>query len=508
LPTNLPSPGTMIAGKYRIIRVLGRGGMGVVFAAQHEMLGEEVALKLMSAEAMQGEDAVPRFVNEARAAAKIKGEHVVRVLDVGVLDDGRPYIAMELMEGEDLGQLLRKNGPLPVPMVVDYLLQGMEAIAQAHARGVVHRDLKPSNFFLATQPDGGHIIKVLDFGIAKATMPGAVPFALTNTKAMMGSPLYMSPEQIRRSKEVAPQSDLWALGVITFELLTGRLPFDGETLGELFFAVVEQVPPLLHTIRPEISKEFSAVIACCLEKDRAKRYKTVVELALALRPFASPSGAAGVERVAAAFGRAWARSGGTPMSSPDVAAKATLPGTPPFVTESGPVLPPPASSGTALPTPPVAGRTNAAWTDSQAQAASTRPRWLIPTLAASAVVATAGALLGVLLLLHRSPAPASPSPGSNDTPAVEPVESVAPVATAPTANPALPAVEPAPPPTTPVFATPPSTGDLGALPPPAVAVAPSPAGSIRPPRAHAPAPAKPPASSSSSPTLMKNRDVF
>jgi serine/threonine protein kinase len=146
LGDGLPEPGDVLAGKYRITRLLGRGGMGAVFAAQHEMLGEEVAIKLMLAEAMRGPEAVKRFVNEARAAAKIRGEHVVRVLDVGVLDDGRPYISMELMEGEDLGQVLERSGPLSPVTAVDYLLQGMEAIAQAHALGIVHRDLKPSNF--------------------------------------------------------------------------------------------------------------------------------------------------------------------------------------------------------------------------------------------------------------------------------------------------------------------------------------------------------------------------
>ncbi len=316
----LPAPGDVLGGKYRVTRLLGRGGMGAVFAAQHEMLGEEVAIKLMLAEAMREPEAVKRFVNEARAAAKIRGEHVVRVLDVGVLDDGRPYISMELMEGEDLGQLLEKNGPLPMTVAVDYLLQGMEAIAQAHALGVVHRDLKPSNFFLATRLDGSRIVKVLDFGIAKATGGGIAGQAMTSTRAMMGSPLYMSPEQIRSSKSVDPQSDLWALGVIAYELIDGAPPFNGETVGELFFAIVEQTPPPIHTRKPGIAPGLSAVVARCLERDKALRFRTVVDLARALRPFASASGALEVDRIATAFDRASARGGlVTGGSSPDVA---------------------------------------------------------------------------------------------------------------------------------------------------------------------------------------------
>ena len=305
----LPKPGELIAGKYRIQRLIGFGGMGAVFVAQHEMLAKEIALKLLLADAMNDAASSTRFVNEARAAAKIKGDHVVGVHDVGVLDDGRPYIAMDLLEGEDLGLLLQKGGPLPHTTVVDYLLQGMEALAQAHAHGIVHRDLKPSNFFLATQADGSRVVKVLDFGIAK-TIGANASVSLTNTKAMMGSPLYMSPEQIRRSKDVDPQSDVWALGVVAFELLTGQTPFLGENIGEVVLAIAEQTPARADTLRPGIPAALGVVVARCLEKDRTRRFKTVVELARALAPFASRSGVAEVERVAAAFERVGARSTG------------------------------------------------------------------------------------------------------------------------------------------------------------------------------------------------------
>jgi serine/threonine-protein kinase len=381
-----PEVGTVLAGKYRVTRLLGRGGMGAVFAAQHEMLGEEVAVKLMLAEAMREPEAVKRFVNEARAAAKIRGEHVVRVLDVGVLDDGRPYISMELMEGEDLGQLLERSRQLPPTVTVDYLLQGMEAIAQAHALGVVHRDLKPSNFFLATRPDGSRIVKVLDFGIAKAT-GGLADQAMTSTRAMMGSPLYMSPEQIRSSKTVDPQSDLWALGVIAYELIAGTPPFSGESVGELFFAIAEQTPPLVHTRMPGVPPGLSQVIARCLERDKAKRFKTVVDLARALRPFASQAGALEVDRIASVFDRASARGSGIPTgsSSHDVAPPASL------VAEIHPA------------------QTNGSWAHSGAMVSAARAHRLPIVLAASGVAAV-GAIAIVLFSLGRSHA-ASPEAG-------------------------------------------------------------------------------------------------
>jgi serine/threonine-protein kinase len=300
---SMPAIGEVVGGKFRVMRLLGQGGMGAVFAAQHEILGREVALKLLLAEALGEPEAVKRFLNEARAASRIQGDHVARVLDVGLLDDGRPYISMELLEGEDLASVLEKHGALEPTAAVDLLLQAMEAIAEAHALGIVHRDLKPSNLFLAARPDGSTLLKVLDFGIAKVAGGDPQLQVQTSTKAMMGSPLYMSPEQIRSVKSADAQSDVWALGAIGYELLTGSPPFRGESIGEVFLAIVEQVPEPAHERRPGVPPELSAVLARCLQRDRALRFQNVAELAAALVPFASSQGALSAGRIAATTDR-------------------------------------------------------------------------------------------------------------------------------------------------------------------------------------------------------------
>ncbi|MGH7269636.1 MAG: serine/threonine-protein kinase, partial [Polyangiaceae bacterium] len=403
----LPSAGDVLAGKYRVTRLLGRGGMGAVFAARHEMLGEEVALKLMLADAMREPDAVKRFVNEARAAAKIRGEHVVRVLDVGVLEDGRPYISMELMEGEDMGQVLERGGPLSPVATVDYMLQGMEAIAQAHALGVVHRDLKPSNFFLATGPDGSRMIKVLDFGIAKAILK-AGDQSMTSTRAMMGSPLYMSPEQIRSAKTVDPQSDIWALGVIMYELLTVAPPFAVESVGELFFAIAEQTPPLVHTRRQGLPPGLSDVVARCLQRDKTTRFRNVVDLARALGPFASPVGALDVARIAAVFERTTSRGGSGAaafVSTPD-SAQAAPPGEP----MAGAPAPMAASQG--IPQQGIRSPTNGSWAQSGATAASAPriPRAVVALAVASGVAAIVGVVAITAPHRHNSLAATTSAP--------------------------------------------------------------------------------------------------
>ena len=233
----LPQPGDVLAGKYRVERVLGSGGMGVVVAAMHLTLQERVALKFLLPEGAKKEETVTRFLREARAAAKIKSEHVARVSDVGTLESGAPYLVMEYLDGSDLSALLRRDGPLPPRDAVEYVLQACEALAEAHAVGIVHRDLKPANLFLARHAGGAPRIKVLDFGISKLTardpsMPPDDP-SMTRTRAWLGSPLYMSPEQMRSARDVDTRTDIWALGVILYELLSGKPPFDGETFPEL-----------------------------------------------------------------------------------------------------------------------------------------------------------------------------------------------------------------------------------------------------------------------------------
>ena len=226
------SPGDVLAGKYRVERVIGAGGMGVVVQATHLELDERVAMKFLLPHAIENAEAATRFVREARAAVKIKSEHVARVTDVGRLENGAPYIVMEFLQGSDLAAVLQ-NGPLSIEDAVDFVLQASDAMAEAHAANIVHRDLKPSNLFMSLRSDGTPLIKVLDFGISKVNVPDTSDAGLTRTTAIMGSPFYMSPEQMRSSKDVDHRTDIWALGVILYELLTGTQPFNGETLPQL-----------------------------------------------------------------------------------------------------------------------------------------------------------------------------------------------------------------------------------------------------------------------------------
>jgi tRNA A-37 threonylcarbamoyl transferase component Bud32 len=290
-------PGDVLAGKYRVERVLGAGGMGVVVAAHHLQLDEKVALKFLHPDAIRTAEAMARFLREAQASAKIKSEHVARVTDVGQLENGLPYMVMEYLEGEDLADRLEAHGAMPIPQAVDFVLQTCEALADAHSLGIVHRDLKPANLFCIERSDGQLAIKVLDFGISKVKSPEALAHDMTRTNAVMGSPPYMSPEQMKQTKGVDARADIWSLGVILFELLTGRLPFDSPHVTELAIKVASEPPPLLREHRPEAPAGLEQVIATCLEKDCARRFQTVGELAIALKDFAPKGARISVERV-------------------------------------------------------------------------------------------------------------------------------------------------------------------------------------------------------------------
>ena len=278
-------PGDVLAGKYKVERVLGVGGMGVVVQALHLELDERVAVKFLLPKAIESPEAATRFVREARAAVRIKSEHVVRVSDVGRLDDGAPYIVMEFLEGKDLSALV-DEGAFAVEDAVDYVLQACEAMAEAHRLGIVHRDLKPSNLFLTRRSDGSPVVKVLDFGISKVTANDTGDAGLTKTATPMGSPYYMSPEQLRSAKDVDRRTDIWALGVILFELFTLMPPFQAETMPQLVAAILSEPPMALDKLAPSLPEELRAVVARCLEKDRALRYPDIAALALALAPFA------------------------------------------------------------------------------------------------------------------------------------------------------------------------------------------------------------------------------
>lgn len=282
----------MIAGKYQVERVIGAGAMGVVVAAMHVDLGQRVAIKLLTSTSV---DHSERFAREARALVRLRSAHAARVLDVGRVPDGPHYIVMEFLEGFDLDHVLDVEGPLDLRRAASYVVQACEAVAEAHSLGIVHRDLKPGNLFLANGVGGETVLKVLDYGIAKAIQPDGNG-SLTQTSSLMGSPTYMSPEQMHSAKNVLPQNDVWALGVVLQELLTGRLPFEGDSFPALCLAVVHDEPrsPLLD--RPDLPPAILDVISRCLEKNPADRYANAGELATALETLASPESSFVAER--------------------------------------------------------------------------------------------------------------------------------------------------------------------------------------------------------------------
>lgn len=271
--------GELFQDRYRLDTVLGRGAVGVVVGARHLLLDRPVAIKFMLGAASEQPESIARFVQEARSAARLKSAHVVKVFDVAVLDSGVPYIVMEYLEGTDLAAVLRRSGPVGVERAVDYILQACEAIAEAHDAGIVHRDVKPANLFLVARPDGDPAIKVLDFGIAKSS-PTLAPTTLdlatadaivrmTLPRSIMGSPLYMSPEQMESSGDVDARTDIWALGVTLFELVTGRVPFSGTSIVQVYSQMLAKETAWLEHLPADTPRELRSIIGRCLRRDRS-----------------------------------------------------------------------------------------------------------------------------------------------------------------------------------------------------------------------------------------------
>jgi tRNA A-37 threonylcarbamoyl transferase component Bud32 len=280
--------GERFIGNYRVTRLLSEGGMGVVYAAEHRLLGRPAAIKLLLDQYSRNPQIVQRFFTEARAATAIRHPGIVEIYDFGHQDDGSAYIAMELLEGEDLDTRVRRLGRLPVGQSIHMAMQIASALAAAHAHGVVHRDLKPANIFLVPDPQviGGERIKLLDFGIAKVAASEADatadPGARTQAGIVMGTPSYMAPEQCLGAAQVDARADLYAVGCILFEMLCGRPPFSGATGMDIIAAHLRQPPPRPREVVPEIPVELEALILLLLEKDPARRPQSASELEAAL----------------------------------------------------------------------------------------------------------------------------------------------------------------------------------------------------------------------------------
>jgi eukaryotic-like serine/threonine-protein kinase len=287
-------PGAIVGGKFQIERVLGAGGMGVVAVAMHLQLDQRVALKVLHAEAAANPETVQRFLREARAAAKLKSEHICKVTDVGQLETGAPYIVMELLEGGDLASVLAR-GPMAPQLAIDTVVQACVGLAEAHSYGIVHRDLKPANLFVTRRLDGTALVKILDFGIAK-TQAGAAS-GLTQTSMVMGTPGYMAPEQLRSTKDADARADVWALGVILYQALSGRLPFPANSITE-FAVKTAMEPPDPIDLEPGLR----AIVMRCLEKDPAARFPDVASLAQALAPYGGLAARANAQLAATLLG--------------------------------------------------------------------------------------------------------------------------------------------------------------------------------------------------------------
>lgn len=273
-------PGDLVDGKYRMGTVLGAGGMGVVVRGLHEQSGRPVAIKFLLHSLLGDARVVQRFEREARAMLRLKSDHIIEVLDVARLPTGEPFIVMEFLDGSDLAKHLAARQQLTVDEALDLIEQACDGVADAHAAGIVHRDIKPGNIFLTTGR-GRRLVKILDFGISK--IADDLGDALTGTTDLLGSPHYMSPEQLLASRDVSPSGDVWALGVVLYRALAGVLPFDGDTLAEVCARVIQEPHVPLDQLRSDVPPWLSAIVDHCLQKEAANRMPSVLAMKTALR---------------------------------------------------------------------------------------------------------------------------------------------------------------------------------------------------------------------------------
>ena len=418
-PTAAFANGSIVAGKYLIENTLAEGGVGIVASAMHVTLQQRVAIKYLKPKALESPSLVERFVREARLAAQIRSEHVVRVHDVGILTNGAPFMVMEHLVGQGLDLVVAK-GPSPTAVAVDYILQACDALAEAHGLQIVHRDIKPANLFLAERPSNTPILKIIDFGISKAIPQRSKTASWgrqTEDGDRFGTPLYMSPEQLRSTSNVDARADIWALGVVLHELLTGELPFEGDDLPQLCASILIRPPVHLTAALRGAPVELETIILKCLEKDRLRRFRNVAELAQELVPFGPADASARAARIMAVV-----RSAGSSIRPPT-----PMPGT--LKVQDVPVyFPPVAPANSANTTVTSVGRGAQGW----------RP------VALGAALAIVACLLAfAVAILVRQPSDAS---ADRRAAALSPVAAPAPVAAAPltataaTAPPSAPAL--------------------------------------------------------------------
>ncbi len=282
-----PHVGMLLLERYRIVCKIGEGGMGAVYEATHELIGRRVAVKCLHPQFASDAQVVARFQREAQASSMVGNEHIVDVTDMGRFPDGSPFIVLEFLEGQELGKLIERDGAQPLGRVVHILTQACRALGAAHAKGIVHRDLKPENIYLVERHDDPDFVKVIDFGISKMKEQAeSLSGGLTKTGMALGTPYYMSPEQAQGLKDVDQRADVYALGVILFEALTGRLPFEADTYPLLMVKIMTEAPPPLRSYRPDLPLGLEQVAQQAMAKNRDERFRSVEELAAALAPFA------------------------------------------------------------------------------------------------------------------------------------------------------------------------------------------------------------------------------
>ena len=407
--------GQTLAGKYLVEGTLGDGGMGTVVVARHIELDEHVAIKLLRPELAQQEQVVGRFLREGKIAARIRSsEHIVRVRDIGRLESGVPFMVMELLQGEDLEQRLARDHRLPLDLAVGLTLQACDALAAAHDAGIVHRDIKPGNMFLTVRRNGAPSVKVLDFGISKLQGDLQQHGARTSAQEIFGSPFYMSPEQLLSSADVDARADVWSLGVVLYEMITGTVPFEADVLAKLHLAVLQGEPIDVRTHGIEVPDGLAAVIHGCLRRNLDARFQNMRDLAEALAPFAGEVGLQALDEIRNApttrpmspsMSSEWAAytDGGSGRSLP-----------PPVLH----TVPPPRASQRSIPTiisepriplSPVSNKTLTPWTQTDKDEKLARRKRVGIASALAALVATLGGLLFLVRSAPNSHEPAHPN---------------------------------------------------------------------------------------------------